>query len=113
MTTMMDKKKVLGRGLDSLIPAARSVAAVSPAVTGGEGVQQIPLEEIERNPYQTRGRAEEQGLAELAASIRATGVLQPIVVRHKPAGSAALGYPGTATTSYSEGRKALGAAGGG
>ncbi|HEU5452378.1 MAG TPA: ParB/RepB/Spo0J family partition protein [Terriglobales bacterium] len=111
MTTMMDKKKVLGRGLDSLIPAARSVAAVSPAVTGGEGVQQIPLEEIERNPYQTRGRAEEQGLAELAASIRATGVLQPIVVRHKPAGSAALGYPGTVTTSYEQGWRELGAAG--
>lgn len=111
MTTMMDKRKVLGRGLDSLIPAARSVAAVSPMVTSGEAVQQVPLEEIERNPYQTRGRAEEQGLEELAASIRATGVLQPIVIRHKPAGSPALGYPGTVTASYTEGWKELGAAG--
>ena len=107
MTTMMDKRKVLGRGLDSLIPAARSVAAVSPMVTSGEAVQQVPLEEIERNPYQTRGRAEEQGLEELAASIRATGVLQPIVIRHKPAGSPALGYPGTVTASYAEGWKEL------
>ena len=107
MTTIMEKKKVLGRGLDSLIPAARSVAAVSPMVTSGEGVQQIPLQEIERNPYQTRGRAEEQGLEELAASLRASGVLQPVVVRLKPAGSPPLGYPGTVTTSYSEGWKQL------
>ena len=109
---MLDKKKVLGRGLDSLIPAARSVAA-APAAGSGEAVQQIPLAEIERNPYQTRGQAEEQGLEELAASIRATGVLQPIVVRYKPTGSPPLGYPGTYTTSYEEGWKQLQAAGGG
>ena len=80
----MDKKKVLGRGLDSLIPAARSVAAAPAVAVSGEAVQQIPLEEIERNPYQTRSSADEKGLEELAASIRATGVLQPIVIRYKP-----------------------------
>jgi ParB family chromosome partitioning protein len=88
-----DKRKVLGRGLDSLIPAARSTAA-APAATGtaagiaaaasapaGEVVREIALEQIERNPYQTREQVDDDALAELAASIATQGVLQPIVVR--------------------------------
>jgi ParB family chromosome partitioning protein len=63
--------------------------AVHPATAGpeggaaaGEAVREIPLEEIERNPYQTRTRMDEGALEELAASIRSAGVVQPIVVRH-------------------------------
>jgi ParB family chromosome partitioning protein len=52
----------------------------------GELVQEIPLEEIDRNPYQTRSRFDEIALHELAASIRASGVMQPIVVRMVPGG---------------------------
>lgn len=47
----------------------------------GEAVREIPIEEIERNPYQTRTRMDEAALAELAASIQSAGVVQPIVVR--------------------------------
>jgi ParB family transcriptional regulator, chromosome partitioning protein len=81
-----DKRRVLGRGLDSLLPAARAVAA-APAVAvaemppEGEAVREIAVEEIDRNPYQTRSRFDEIALHELAASIKSTGVIQPIVVR--------------------------------
>ncbi len=47
----------------------------------GEAVREIPLEQIERNPYQTRTRLDEAALAELAASIQSVGVVQPVVVR--------------------------------
>ena len=48
--------------------------------------REIPLGEIERSPFQTRTRFDEVELAELAASIAATGVVQPIVVRPLPHG---------------------------
>jgi ParB family transcriptional regulator, chromosome partitioning protein len=96
-----DKKKALGRGLESLIPSARATAtAVAPAPTPaaapvleerGEAVRQIPVEEIERNPYQPRQRVEESGLEELAASIRSSGIMQPIVLRYIVSGHAAAG----------------------
>ncbi|MGH2417406.1 MAG: ParB/RepB/Spo0J family partition protein [Candidatus Limnocylindria bacterium] len=66
----MAKPFGLGRGLDALIPRA------------AEGAQQeIPIDRVRRNPLQPRGDFDEAGLAELAASIAAHGVLQPIVVR--------------------------------
>jgi ParB family chromosome partitioning protein len=46
--------------------------------------REIPIERIERNPFQTRTRFDESQLAELAASIAATGVVQPILVRPLP-----------------------------
>jgi ParB family chromosome partitioning protein len=42
---------------------------------------EIPLEQVERNPWQTRSHFDEAALGELAASIKASGVVQPIVVR--------------------------------
>lgn len=81
MTTVtQEKKKALGRGLESLIPAARSAAA-APALQPGEAVREISVEEIEPNPYQPRQHKDRQALDELAASIRESGVLQPILVR--------------------------------
>ncbi len=80
-----DKRKVLGRGLDSLLPAARATATVAPAPAPaqpvGDVVRELPIEQIDRNPYQTRTRWNEEALQELAASIRVSGVLQPITVR--------------------------------
>jgi ParB family chromosome partitioning protein len=61
----------LGRGLDALIPP--------PA--GAEDGRQIPLDRIAANPHQPRARFEGEELTDLAASISAHGVLQPIVVR--------------------------------
>ena len=78
---MNDKRKVLGRGLDTLIPAARAVTATQPASAPGEMIRQLPVEQIDRNPYQTRSRFDETALAELAESIKASGVVQPILVR--------------------------------
>jgi ParB family chromosome partitioning protein len=81
-------RKALGRGLQALIesrtpklvPTAPSAA---PAESAG-GVRQIPVELIQPNPYQPRRTFQADRLEELAASIRASGVVQPILVR--PAG---------------------------
>jgi ParB family transcriptional regulator, chromosome partitioning protein len=86
---MTDKRKVLGRGLDSLLPASRATAtAVAPQPSApalaqpvGDVVRELPIEQIDKNPYQTRTRWDENALNELAASIKASGVLQPVTVR--------------------------------
>ncbi len=76
----------LGKGLDSLLP--RVVAAATPeAETASTGKPlEIPVGEIERNPFQTRMHFDEKLLAELAESIQANGVVQPILVRALPDG---------------------------
>ncbi len=87
MEKMTDKRNALGRGLDSLLPAARATAAVAPAPAPapaqpvGDVVRELPIEQIDKNPYQTRSRWDESALNELAASIRHSGVLQPVTVR--------------------------------
>ena len=78
---MTESRKVLGRGLDSLLPGARATAAQAAPAADLTGVREIPIEEIDRNPYQTRTHLDEVALHELAASIRANGVVQPVVVR--------------------------------
>jgi ParB family chromosome partitioning protein len=87
---MNDKRRALGRGLDALLPSNRPAAvapAPAPQTVEREGpAREIPVDAIEPNPYQTRGRVDERSLEELAASIRATGVLQPVVVRPLPNG---------------------------
>ena len=87
---LSDKPRALGRGLDSLLPAARAVATPAAAAVApqpeGETVREISVEEIDRNPYQTRSRFDEIALHELAASIRSTGVMQPVLVRAVPGG---------------------------
>jgi len=77
-----DKRKVLGRGLDILLPSARgSQPAAAAAKSAADGIQEIPVEQIDRNPYQTRTRIDETALLELAQSIEVSGVIQPITVR--------------------------------
>lgn len=87
---MMEKRKVLGRGLETLLPSTRQATGVAPAVApaqiSGEHVRQIPVDQFDHNPYQTRSRVDDAALEELAASIKATGVLQPITVRPVPSG---------------------------
>jgi ParB family transcriptional regulator, chromosome partitioning protein len=81
------KRKALGKGLESLLPRVSAVAANETAKPASEGTpREIPLDAIERNPYQTRTRFDEAALSELAASIAATGVVQPILVRSLPNG---------------------------
>jgi ParB family chromosome partitioning protein len=80
------KRRALGKGLDSLLPrvhpvaVAPTTAVVNEAEVGGRPLD-IPLDQIDPNPYQTRSRITEDTLAELAASIAANGVVQPILVR--------------------------------
>jgi ParB family chromosome partitioning protein len=78
----MDKRKALGRGLDTLLPSRNATPATPPTtMLQGEAIHQLALELIDRNPYQTRTHVDEASLRELADSISATGVLQPITVR--------------------------------
>jgi ParB family transcriptional regulator, chromosome partitioning protein len=72
------EKKALGRGLDALLP---SVAANQPVEAGD--VQHVRINDIVPNRYQPRHHFSPEELAELAASIKESGVLQPIMVRRK------------------------------
>ncbi len=132
-----EKRRALGRGLDSLLPAGPRVVSATvpgaPAATlppfekregwgtqqtdgrdarpsidssgaheivlpevqaqaarrapaphaPGESVEQIPLERVDQNPYQTRRKFDEDALIDLTESIKANGVVQPIVVRQR------------------------------
>jgi ParB family transcriptional regulator, chromosome partitioning protein len=71
MTARSGRPTSLGRGLAALIPQA---------VASTPGPAEIPIDRIERNPYQPRTAFEEEALAELAASIATHGVLQPVLV---------------------------------
>jgi ParB family transcriptional regulator, chromosome partitioning protein len=80
--TESPKRRALGKGLESLLPRVQPVAEApaQPQAEPGKP-REIPVGEIDRSPYQTRSRFDEAQLEELAASIAATGVVQPIVVR--------------------------------
>src|ERR1700730_15489736 len=109
----VEKRRALGRGLDSLLPGPRAVESgnaggapashvhgtVLPEVQAqaarGDSVVEIPLDLIDENPYQTRYFTKEEHqsddfvaptLHELAYSIRANGVIQPVSVRAGAAG---------------------------
>src|ERR1700727_3597353 len=89
MQTMTEapKRRALGKGLESLLPRVHAVAESGMAEGHETGKpREIPVGVIERSPFQTRSRFDEVQLAELAASIAATGVVQPIVVRPMPHG---------------------------
>ncbi|VAW66487.1 Chromosome (plasmid) partitioning protein ParB, partial [hydrothermal vent metagenome] len=97
---MTKKKRGLGRGLNALLGSAAQVnqltdpkpiptAAVveTPAESSpGEGLRHIAVELIQRGAYQPRVHFEADALQELADSIKAQGVIQPIVVRPSSAG---------------------------
>jgi ParB family transcriptional regulator, chromosome partitioning protein len=74
------KRRALGKGLDSLLPRVQPAAAPAPEAEGGKP-REIPLDQIDRNPFQTRSHMNEEQMAELAASIVSNGVVQPILVR--------------------------------
>ena len=76
----MTKKKRLGRTLDSLLSKPVSE---TPAVTGHEtdSLRNIPLDLLQRGQYQPRDDMRQDTLENLAASIKAQGVVQPIVAR--------------------------------
>jgi len=107
---VVDKRRALGRGLDSLLPsgprvvagtAVAGAAAVAPTDHSGviaelhaqaarrepeDAIVRVPLDQIDENPYQTRLTFDGQALQELAESIKANGIVQPIVVRPSSGG---------------------------
>lgn len=70
---MAARRKALGRGLDALIDTGGS--STKPA-----GIQSLGIDKLEPNRYQPRSAFDEAGLDELAQSIQAQGVVQPIIV---------------------------------
>lgn len=82
MPTQRPRK--LGRGLSSLLEdsAPQQVEANSPKLSDdNEQIREIPINDIRPNSFQPRIRFDDRHLAELAASIRQAGLMQPIVVR--------------------------------
>ncbi|MCP9469789.1 MAG: ParB/RepB/Spo0J family partition protein [Nitrospira sp.] len=72
------EKKALGKGLDALLPSLPGTHPVE-----GSDIQYLRVEDIVPNRYQPRQHFSPEELAELAASIHETGMLQPIMVRRK------------------------------
>ena len=88
-------KSRLGKGLDALLssttqaqtPAQITQSPVqSSSAAASDGLMNINVSDIVRSPYQPRRHFDEAALAELATSISAQGVLQPLVVRSRPQG---------------------------
>ncbi|HEX9140001.1 MAG TPA: ParB/RepB/Spo0J family partition protein [Steroidobacteraceae bacterium] len=80
---MTQKKPTLGRGLADLLGQARPPAGAAGAATlpHGEHLTRVPLDLLQRGKYQPRLDMRPESLSELAESIRAQGVVQPILVR--------------------------------
>jgi ParB family chromosome partitioning protein len=74
------KRKALGRGLSALIPDPEPA---SPDARGDGAGAEVPVAALDPNPYQPRSVMDPARLAELAASIRESGVVQPILVRRR------------------------------
>jgi len=72
------KRRALGKGLDSLLPRVPAEPGVEHE--GGKP-REIPVDQIDQNPFQTRSKVNQEQLAELAASIASNGVVQPVLVR--------------------------------
>lgn len=74
----MEKRPALGKGLSALIPDATD------ALTTPRASLDVDIDLLEPNHYQPRGQMDDERLNDLAQSIRANGVIQPIVVRKLP-----------------------------
>ena len=73
------KPKGLGRGLDALLGGSSDIAEAVPGVPGAPSA--LLIEQLQAGKYQPRTRMDEGALNELAASIKAQGLMQPILVR--------------------------------
>ncbi len=74
------KKPALGRGLNALIADAKEIQENS----GVLHFKEVEIEKVEANPYQPRTHFEESALAELVASIKKLGIVQPLTLRKQP-----------------------------
>jgi ParB family chromosome partitioning protein len=79
---MSTKKRGLGRGLEALLGTSKAAAAaVTPEEAAGDALRTLPIDHLQPGRYQPRTGMDPERLAELAESIKAQGVIQPIVVR--------------------------------
>jgi ParB family chromosome partitioning protein len=84
---MSTKKRGLGRGLEALLGTSRAAAAaVTPEEVAGDALKSLPIDALTPGRYQPRTGMDPERLAELAESIKAQGVIQPIVVRETARG---------------------------
>ncbi len=88
---MAAKRKGLGRGLDALLGGA--LPALDPTV-GSEEMRDIPVDLIQPGKFQPRMHMHPDGLQDLADSIKAQGLVQPIVVRPANAHTDGIAVPG-------------------
>ena len=80
-------KKRLGRGLDALLSSDTSAVAVeSTGARPAAGTSDVAVTDVVRSRYQPRIEFDEDGLNELAASIKAQGLMQPVVLRPRAQG---------------------------
>ncbi len=77
----MTPKKRLGRGLDALLSKPVADSAAATGKLSADGLREMPVELLQRGQYQPRVDIRQDTLEDLASSIRAQGVVQPIVVR--------------------------------
>lgn len=87
---MTEKPRRLGRGLEALIAGAATATPTAPAEPANEPaspLREIPVAEVFPNPLQPRQVFKPEELAELEASLRESGLLQPISVRQRADGN--------------------------
>lgn len=83
MNDRKTERRGLGRGLSALMADVGMVESASLRAGASAGVREVPIEQVQPNPDQPRRRFDSEALADLAASIREKGVLQPLLVREK------------------------------
>ena len=83
---MAAQKRGLGRGLDALLGNLSEPTSAASDVSIKEQLSRLPVDLIQRGKYQPRREIEPEALQELADSIKAQGVMQPIIVRPLSAG---------------------------
>ncbi|HEY3311502.1 MAG TPA: ParB/RepB/Spo0J family partition protein [Anaerolineales bacterium] len=85
----MPKHSGLGKGLDALIPSGFQFDTTPEGDTAPNpaGILSVPIDQIAPNPRQPRSRFDESSLADLAASIQAHGIIQPLLVSRNTDGS--------------------------
>ena len=77
----MSNKKVLGKGLSALLEDSNTINNITESTTHTNIINELPLSNIEINPFQPRADFDQEKLEELATSIKIHGVIQPITVK--------------------------------
>jgi ParB family chromosome partitioning protein len=77
-----ETRKALGKGLSALLPQRAPLAPAPRQESPTGSARAVPLDHIDPNPLQPRAQFDQGRIAELAESIRANGIIQPLIVRH-------------------------------